>query len=150
MASRSATSQLDAALATGVDLRSDAGDRFGAGLTGGTLGIVTKNSLHTRSGVGVMRTGFGWALPSHEMGHVFGSAHSLGGIMNAQYNNANRVFPRYRGAANHRGQADTRRAAGRLGGPANMRDPSEMLFANDDVAWGAVGEQIRYDVIATI
>ena len=29
-----------------------------------------------------------------------------------------------------------------------MRDPSEMPFANDDVAWGAVGEQIRYDVIA--
>ena len=24
-----------------------------------------------------------------------------------------------------------------------MRDPSEMPFANDDVAWGAVGEQIR-------
>ena len=123
--------------------------RFGAGLTGGTLGIAYQNALHTRNGVGVLRTGFGWALPSHEMGHVFGSAHSLGGIMNAQYNNANRTFFR-----DIEGQQITAakqihgRAAGRLGGPANMRDPSEMPFANDDVAWGAVGEQIRYDVIA--
>ena len=123
--------------------------RFGAGLTGGTLGIAYQNALHTRNGVGVLRTGFGWALPSHEMGHVFGSAHSLGGIMNAQYNNATRTFFR-----DIEGQQITAakqihgRAAGRLGGPANMRDPSEMPFANDDVAWGAVGEQIRYDVIA--
>ena len=123
--------------------------RFGAGLSGGTLGIAYQNALHTRNGVGVLRTGFGWALSSHEMGHVFGSAHSLGGIMNAQYNNATRTFFR-----DIEGQQITAakqihgRSAGRLSGPANMRDPAEMPFANDDVAWGAVGEQIRYDVIA--
>ena len=123
--------------------------RFGAGLTGGTLGIAYQNALHTRNGVGVLRTGFGWALSSHEMGHVFGSAHSLGGIMNAQYNNAMRTFFR-----DIEGQQITAakqihgRSAGRLSGPASMRDPAQMPFANDDVAWGAVGEQIRYDVIA--
>ena len=123
--------------------------RFGAGLTGGTLGIAYQNALHTRNGVGVLRTGFGWALPSHEMGHVFGSAHSLGGIMNAQYNNATRTFFR-----DIEGQQITAakqvhgRAADRLSGPASMRDPAEMPFANDDVAWGAIGEQIRYDVLA--
>ena len=101
--------------------------RFGAGLTGGTLGIAYQNALHTRNGVGVLRTGFGWALPSHEMGHVFGSAHSLGGIMNAQYNNANRTFFRdIEGQQITAAKQIQGRAAGRLGGPANMRDPSEM------------------------
>ena len=123
--------------------------RFGGGLTGGTLGIAYQNALHTRNGVGVMRTGFGWALPGHEMGHVFGSAHSLGGIMNAQYNNSTRTFFR-----DIEGQEITAakqihgRAAGRLSGTASMRNPAEMPFATDDVAWGAVDEQIRYDVLA--
>ena len=48
--------------------------RFGDGLSGGILGIAFQNALHTRNGVGVLRTGFGWALTSHEMGHVWQSA----------------------------------------------------------------------------
>ena len=66
--------------------------RFGDGVSGGILGIAFQNALHTRNGVGVLRTGFGWALTSHEMGHVFGSSHSLGGIMNGQYTNEERSF----------------------------------------------------------
>ncbi|MEE2947649.1 MAG: Ig-like domain-containing protein [Verrucomicrobiota bacterium] len=123
--------------------------RFGDGLSGGILGIAFQNALHTRNGVGVLRTGFGWALTSHEMGHVFGSSHSLGGIMNGQYTTEERSFFK-----DIEGQAYTaaaqiyNRASGRLTGPAAMRNPEEMPFAVDDVAWGAPGERIRFDVLA--
>ncbi len=123
--------------------------RFGDGLSGGILGIAYQNALHTRNGVGVLRPGFGWALTSHEMGHVFGSSHSLGGIMNGQYTTEERSFFK-----DIEGQEFTaasqiyNRAGGRLTGPATMRNPDEMPFAVDDVAWAAPGEQIRYDVLA--
>ena len=123
--------------------------RFGDGLSGGIIGIAYQDALHTRDGVGVMRAGFGWALTCHEMAHVFGSSHSLGGIMNAQYTTEERSFFR-----DIEGQEFTaasqiyNRARGRLAGPATMRNPAEMPFAVDDVAWAAPGEQIRYDVLA--
>ncbi|SVE39316.1 uncharacterized protein METZ01_LOCUS492170, partial [marine metagenome] len=66
--------------------------RFGDGLSGGIIGIAYQDALHTRDGVGVMKAGFGWALTCHEMAHVFGSSHSLGGIMNAQYTTEERSF----------------------------------------------------------
>ncbi|MDP6083918.1 MAG: M12 family metallo-peptidase, partial [Verrucomicrobiota bacterium] len=123
--------------------------RFGDGLSGGTIGIAYQDALHTWNGVGVLQTGFGWALTCHEMAHVFGSSHSLGGIMNAQYTNEERSFFR-----DIEGQEFTAaleiyaQSRGRLAGPATMRNPDEMPFAVDDVAWASPGEQIRYDVLA--
>ena len=122
--------------------------RFGDGLSGGTLGIAYQNALHTRNGVGVLRSGFGWALACHEMGHVFGSSHSLGGIMNAQYINDERSFFK-----DIEGQAFTAasqiyaRSSSSLAGPSLMRNPEEMPFAVDDVVWAAPGERIRFDVL---
>ena len=40
------------------------------------------------------------------------------------------------------------RSSGLLSGPAAMRNPAEMPFAVDDVAWAAPGERIHYDVLA--
>ena len=123
--------------------------RFGAGLSGGTLGIAYLNSIHTRNGVGVLRAGFGWALPSHEMGHMFGADHSLGGVMNAQYNNSTRSFfkdiegQQITAAKQIHGQSSSR-----LSGPAIMRNPVEMPFANDDVVWCTIGEEIRCDILS--
>ncbi|MDP6891805.1 MAG: Ig-like domain-containing protein [Verrucomicrobiota bacterium] len=123
--------------------------RFGAGLSGGTLGIAYLNSIHTRNGVGVLRAGFGWALPSHEMGHMFGSDHSLGGVMNAQYNNSTRTFfkdiegQQVTAAKQIHGQSSSR-----LSGPSIMRNPVEMPFANDDVVWCAMGEEIRCNILS--
>ena len=123
--------------------------KFGAGLSGGTLGIAYLNSLHTRNGVGVLREGFGWALPSHEIGHIFGSDHSLGGVMNAQYNNSSRSF-----FEDIEGQSITAakqihdRSKNRLSGPAIMRNPVEMPFAKDDVVWCAIGEEIRCNILS--
>ena len=123
--------------------------RFGDGLSGGILGIAFQNALHTRNGVGVLRTGFGWALTSHEMGHVFGSSHSLGGIMNGQYTNEERSFFKdIEGQEYTAASQIYNRASGRLGGPAAMRNPDEMPFAVDDVAWAAPGERVRIDVLA--
>ncbi|MEC7883006.1 MAG: Ig-like domain-containing protein [Verrucomicrobiota bacterium] len=123
--------------------------RFGAGLSGGTLGIAYLNSLHSRNAVGVLRAGFGWALPSHEMGHIFGSDHSLGGVMNAQYNNSTRSFFR-----DIEGQQITAvkqihsRSSRLLNGPAIMRNPVEMPFANDDVMWCAMGEKVSHPLLS--
>ena len=123
--------------------------RFGDGLSDGIIGIAYQDALHTRDGVGVMKAGFGWALTCHEMGHVFGSAHSLGGIMNAQYTTEERSFFRdIEGKEFTAASQIYNRARGRLAGPATMRNPDEMPFAMDDVAWAAPGEQIRYDVLA--
>ena len=123
--------------------------RFGDGLSGGILGIAFQSALHTRNGVGVLRTGFGWALTSHELGHVFGSSHSLGGIMNGQYTTEERSF--FKDIEGQEYTAATQvynRASGRLGGPAAMRNPDEMPFAVDDVAWAAPGERVRFNVLA--
>ena len=123
--------------------------RFGDGLSGGVLGIAFQNALHTRNGVSVMQAGFGWALTSHEMGHILGSGHSMGGIMNSQYSTKLRSF-----FEDVEGQEFTAasqiygRSSGRLAGPAAMRNPAEMPFAIDDVVWAAPGEQIHYDVLA--
>ncbi len=123
--------------------------RFGDGLSGGILGIAYQNALHTRNGVSVMQTGFGWALTSHEVGHIFGSGHSNGGVMNAQYSTKLRSF-----FTDIEGQEYTAamqiysQSSGRLDGPASMRNPGEMPFAQDNVAWGAPGEPIRCDVLA--
>ena len=123
--------------------------KFGAGLSDGTLGIAYLNSIHTRNGVGVLRPDFGWALPSHEMGHIFGADHSLGGVMNAQYNNSSRSFFK-----DLEGQQITAakqiydRSRNKLSGPAIMRNPAEMPFANDDVFWCAVGEEISCDILS--
>ena len=123
--------------------------RFGDGLSGGILGIAFQNALHTRNGVGVLRTGFGWALTSHEMGHVFGSSHSLGGIMNGQYTNEERSFFKDIEGQEYTAAAQIyNRASGRLSGPAVMRNPDEMPLAVDDVAWAAPGERIQLDVLA--
>ena len=123
--------------------------RFGDGLSDGILGIAYQNALHTRNGVSVMRAGFGWALTSHEVGHILGSGHSMGGIMNSQYSTKLRSF-----FQDIEGQEFTAasqiygRSSGRLAGPAAMRNPAEMPFAIDDVVWAAPGEQIHYDVLA--
>ena len=123
--------------------------RFGDGLSGGILGIAYQNALHTRNGVSVMRAGFGWALTSHEVGHVFGSGHSNGGIMNPQYSTKLRSF--FKDIEGQEFTAASQiysRSSGRLSGPAAMRNPAEMPFAMDDVAWAAPGERIHYDVLA--
>jgi len=123
--------------------------RFGDGMSGGILGIAYQNALHTRNGVSVMRAGFGWALTSHEMGHIFGSGHSMGGIMNPQYSTKLRSF--FKDIEGQEFTAASQvysRASGRLSGPAAMRNPAEMPFAVDDVAWAAPGERIHYDVLA--
>ena len=123
--------------------------RFGDGLSGGILGIAFQNGLHTRNGVSVMQAGFGWALTSHEVGHIFGSGHSIGGIMNPQYSTKLRSFfndiegQEFTAASQIYG-----RSSGLLSGPAAMRNPAEMPFAVDDVAWAAPGERIHYDVLA--
>ena len=123
--------------------------RFGDGLSDGTLGIAYQNGLHTRNGIGVMKAGFGWALTCHEMGHVFGSSHSLGGIMNSQYTTEERSF--FKDIDGQEFTAASQiynRSSGALAGPASMRNPGEMPFSVDDVAWAAPGEQIIYDVLA--
>ena len=123
--------------------------RFGDGLSGGVLGIAFQNALHTRNGVSVMRAGFGWALTSHEMGHIFGSGHSMGGIMNPQYSTKLRSF--FKDIEGEEFTAASQiyaRSSGRLSGPAAMRNPAEMPFAVDDVAWAAPGERIYYNVLA--
>ena len=123
--------------------------KFGAGLSGGTLGIAYLNSIHTRNGVGVLKEGFGWALPSHEIGHMFGADHSLGGVMNAQYNNSSRSFFK-----DIEGQQITAakqihdRSRNKLSGPAVMRNPEEIPFAKDDVIWCAMGDEIRSAVLS--
>ncbi|MEC7812532.1 MAG: Ig-like domain-containing protein [Verrucomicrobiota bacterium] len=123
--------------------------RFGDGLSGGIIGIAYQDALHTRDGVGVMKAGFGWALTCHEMGHVFGSSHSLGGIMNAQYTTEERsFFMDIEGEEFTAASQIYNRSSGRLVGPASMRNPGEMPFSVDDVAWAAPGEQVRYDVLA--
>ena len=123
--------------------------RFGDGLSGGIIGIAYQDALHTRDGVGVMRAGFGWALTCHEMAHVFGSSHSLGGIMNAQYTTEERsFFMDIEGEEFTAASQIYNRSSGRLAGPASMRNPGEMPFSVDDVAWAAPGEQVRYDVLA--
>ena len=123
--------------------------RFGDGLSGGIIGIAYQDALHTRDGVGVMKAGFGWALTCHEMGHVFGSSHSLGGIMNAQYTTEERsFFMDIEGEEFTAASQIYNRSSGRLAGPASMRNPGEMPFSVDDVAWAAPGEQVRYDVLA--
>ena len=123
--------------------------RFGDGMSGGILGIAYQNALHTRNGVSVMQAGFGWALTSHEMGHIFGSGHSMGGIMNPQYSTKLRSF--FKDIEGQEFTAASQiygRSSGRLSGPASMRNPAEMPFAVDDVAWAAPGERIHYDVLA--
>jgi hypothetical protein len=123
--------------------------RFGDGMSGDILGIAYQNALHTRSGVGVMRAGYGWALTSHEVGHIFGSGHSLGGIMNSQYSTKLRSFFKDIEGQEFTAASEIYSSArGRLSGPAAMRNPAEMPFAVDDVAWAAPGERIRYDVLA--
>ena len=123
--------------------------RFGGGMSGDILGIAYQNALHTRSGVGVMRAGYGWALTSHEMGHIFGSGHSLGGIMNSQYSTKLRSFFKDIEGQEFTAASEIYSSArGLLSGPAAMRNPAEMPFAVDDVAWAAPGERIRYDVLA--
>ena len=66
----SATSQTGHSVGDRVDLRADAGDRFGAA-TGGTPARLSKRAAHAQRCGGATNR-FRLGVASHEMGHVFG------------------------------------------------------------------------------
>ncbi|HUF60757.1 MAG TPA: zinc-dependent metalloprotease family protein [Verrucomicrobiales bacterium] len=120
--------------------------KWGKGLEAGTLGKAFVGTVASASGVGVLATGTGWATCAHEMGHVLGSQHSRGGIMNATaVSDANQDFFTDVTEGETAAKDIYDRSAGRLRDGEGLRHPEEIPFAVNDVVVTNDAEPIVFD-----
>ncbi len=123
--------------------------KWGRGLEAGTLGKAFVGTVGSASGVGVLGTGTGWATCAHEMGHVLGSQHSRGGIMNSTaVSDANQDFFTDVTQGETAAKDIYDRSAGRLRDGAGLRHPEEMPFAVNDAVVTNQGEPVFFDPLA--
>ena len=108
--------------------------KVGAGLSGSTLGLAYTNTAKTSLSSSMIRTGYDFALMTHELGHILGTSHTLGGVMNASFIPGEHSFFAFaqtlRTAASHIYSA----SQNDLEGPAPLRNPDEIPFALHDFA----------------
>ena len=108
--------------------------KVGAGLSGSTLGLAYTNTAKTSLSSSMIRTGYDFALMTHELGHILGTSHTLGGVMNSSYIPGEHSFFNFaqtlRTAASHIYSA----SKNDLEGPAALRNPEEIPFALHDFA----------------
>ncbi|MCC5843274.1 MAG: immunoglobulin domain-containing protein [Verrucomicrobia bacterium] len=112
------------------------------------------SSTNTSWGVNVNNSS-GFSLVGHEIGHVFGSNHTSGGIMNASLSAGARDFFRpvdgWSGTGAHQAYnhlVTTTTLGARTFGNAPLRHPAQKPFANDNFAVTRAGEPVRIDVLA--
>lgn len=109
--------------------------KFGAGLTDNVLGVAYVGSLGSDNAVSMCDTSGIWDVLAHEMGHNFGSEHSVGGIMNASSLGGKvRTFFTDVAPGDTSAAAIYRHAASRLPGNAVLRDAEQIPFAESDSA----------------
>ena len=126
--------------------RWNAAVRWGEGLDGTTLGIAYVDSLSSTRAVGVFIPDADWAILSHEVGHVLGSNHSSGGIMNSSYSpNVQRSFFTDVSPGTTSAMEMYQASANTLAGAARLRHPEEIPFATDDVRNMEPGETISFN-----
>ncbi len=113
--------------------------KFGAGLSGQTLGIAFVSTIRNNSSVSVCESTARWDVLAHEIGHNLGSEHSQGGIMNAtSLGGSNRNFFTDVTSGETAAKDIYDYARSRLIGNANMRHPEQIPFANQDSVSTAV------------
>ena len=127
----------------------NAAAKFGDTATdGGVIGVAYVRALSGGNGVSVNRKGYGPALVAHEMGHNMGSSHSSGGIMNSGLIGSARTFFNDVTTGETAAKDIYDHTRTRIYGPATMRHPEEIPFANDDDRTTDVDEPHVFNPVA--
>ncbi len=111
--------------------------KFGAGLSGSTIGLAYINTANTSLAYSLIRTEFDVSLLTHEAGHILGSIHSTGGVMNASYISGQQNFFTFTSTGQTAAQQIYNGSKNDFSGTAPLRHPGEIPFAIDDFTTSA-------------
>jgi hypothetical protein len=106
--------------------------KVGAGLYGGTIGMAFVGGVNSTFGYSVVLPGYDHTVLAHEIGHNFGAGHSNGGVMNAFWTPGARNFFHQVNGGETSAKQMYNHARHRLRGPAPLRHPEEIPFAEND------------------
>ena len=106
--------------------------KIGAGLSGSTIGLAYINTANTSLAYSLVRTNFDATLLIHELGHILGSIHTSGGVMNASYQAGQQNFFTFTLSGQTAAQQIYNGSKVDFDGNAPLRHPGEIPFAIND------------------
>ncbi|MEZ5303265.1 MAG: M12 family metallo-peptidase [Verrucomicrobiales bacterium] len=123
--------------------------KFGLGLGGGLLGAGYVDAAGRENAVCVMVPQANWYVLAHELGHVLGTRHSLGGLMDSQPNGmVSRTLFTEVTAGETAAKDIFDAAAATLPGSQPLRHPEEIPFAHADARATDPGVPVQFDPLA--
>ncbi len=124
------------------------------GAPDGTIGRAWEDGYGTHdSGLSVQEPSYDWDVHNHELGHNLGSAHTVGGLMNAAFldgqenfytNEVGQSYSAAKGVYNYLTDANTLE----LYGEADLRHPEEIPFGADDYQSTPLNTLLSYNPLS--